>query len=299
MRTQPALSARMTRRLPTVAGLVVAAIVVGGVAWVGCAGAPPSGHRVDCHRLHSCPSDRHAYAWHGWSCTSHRDQRLRRDQKRIVDRGRTYWCHPVARHRAAPTRPRHLQSTKATATRVSLVWSASHDDVGVTGYKLYLNGRKVAFTHATRHTFSGLDCGTTYRLAVRARGGHTSKPASTVAYTDPLYGVYSPSRLEVLDPSDPCKTAVGVVKSTRAEHDGDCHVNLIVDPHYKRLMNHVNVAHGYLVTEVVPQHPTRTPTAGSRVSVTGTWVHDRSTGWNELHPVWHIKLISGAWSPTC
>ncbi len=291
----------MKRRRPTVVSLVVAAIVVGGVAGVGCAGAPPSGHGVDCHRLRGCPSDRHAYAWRGWNCTSHGDERLRSDEKRIVDRGRTYWCHRVARHRAAPTRPRHLRSPTATATRVSLAWNAPRHGVGVSGYQLYLNGRKVAFTRTTRHTFSGLDCGTSYRLAVRARDrdGHTSNPASTVAYTDPLYGVYSPSRLEVLDSSDPCKTAVGLVKSTRAEHDGDCHVNLVVDPRYKRLMNHVNLAHGSLVTEAVPQHPTRSPTAGSRVSMTGTWVHDRSTGWNELHPVWHIKLLAGAWSPTC
>lgn len=184
---------------------------------------------------------------------------------------------------------------------MTLAWSAPRGDHGVSGYKLYLNGRKVAFTRATRHTFSGLDCGTTYRLAVRARdgAGHTSKPASTSAWTDPLDGVYNPSRLKVLDPSDPCKTAVGVVTRIRGEHDGDCHVDLIVDRRYERLMNHVNVARGYLVTEVVPQNPAPIPTAGSRVSVTGTWVKDRATGWNELHPVWRIERLSGAWTASC
>jgi chitodextrinase len=68
-------------------------------------------------------------------------------------------------------------------------WSASTDNVGVTGYNVFLNGTKVATTTATKYTYAGLSCGTTYTVALEAQdaAGNVSNramatgPASTAS----------------------------------------------------------------------------------------------------------------------
>ncbi|OLB23594.1 MAG: hypothetical protein AUH17_06340 [Actinobacteria bacterium 13_2_20CM_68_14] len=82
-----------------------------------------------------------------------------------------------------PTVPGSLSVTGTTQTGISLAWSAATDNVGVTGYALYVNGTKVGTTTQTTYTFSALSCGTSYTLGVAAYdgGGNLSSTASTVA----------------------------------------------------------------------------------------------------------------------
>ncbi len=82
-----------------------------------------------------------------------------------------------------PTVPGSLSVTGTTQTGISLAWSAAIDNVGVTGYALYVNGTKVGTTTQTTYTFSALSCGTSYTLGVAAYdgGGNLSSTASTVA----------------------------------------------------------------------------------------------------------------------
>ena len=54
-----------------------------------------------------------------------------------------------------------------TKTTVSLVWKAAHDNVRVTGYRLFRNGVSVATKATPGYTYKGLKCGTP--LHVRAR----------------------------------------------------------------------------------------------------------------------------------
>jgi parallel beta-helix repeat protein len=67
-----------------------------------------------------------------------------------------------------PTPPASLSQGATTATSISLLWSASLDNVGVAGYDLFVNGNKVGTTTATTYTFANLSCGTSYTLAVDA-----------------------------------------------------------------------------------------------------------------------------------
>jgi chitodextrinase len=78
-----------------------------------------------------------------------------------------------------PSTPTGLKVTAATATSVSLAWTASTDDVGVGGYGLYVSGKRTGETTRTSATYSGLQCGTTYALGVDAYD--TSGKRSTVA----------------------------------------------------------------------------------------------------------------------
>jgi chitodextrinase len=68
----------------------------------------------------------------------------------------------------APTAPGSPAVTTATTTAVTVWWSPSLDNVGVTGYDLYSNGSKAGTTAGTSYTFGGLACGTTYTFGVVA-----------------------------------------------------------------------------------------------------------------------------------
>lgn len=84
-----------------------------------------------------------------------------------------------------PTAPAGLTVTATTNNSVSLSWSASTDNVAVTGYDVYRNG--VLAGSATTRTFTdqGLAAATAYSYAVAARdaGGNTSALSTTVSAT--------------------------------------------------------------------------------------------------------------------
>ena len=84
----------------------------------------------------------------------------------------------------APSTPQGLAAS-ASGTTVSLRWSASSDDVGVTAYDVYRRGVRVGTTTGTAFTDSGLSPGTAYTYAVAARDaqGNTSARSGTAAVT--------------------------------------------------------------------------------------------------------------------
>ncbi|MFJ6795428.1 carbohydrate binding domain-containing protein [Streptomyces sp. NPDC091268] len=85
----------------------------------------------------------------------------------------------------APTAPGGLTSTGATSSSVSLAWTASTDNVGVTGYDVYRGADKVATSATTGATVSGLGAATAYTFTVRARdlAGNTSPASNAVTVT--------------------------------------------------------------------------------------------------------------------
>jgi chitinase len=83
-----------------------------------------------------------------------------------------------------PTAPPNLHTTAVTSTSVTLAWSASTDNVGVTAYDVY-NGATLATTvSGTSATINGLSPATTYNFSVKARdAAGNASPASTVSAT--------------------------------------------------------------------------------------------------------------------
>ena len=67
-----------------------------------------------------------------------------------------------------PSAPMLLTASPVGDTSLALTWASSTDDVGVVGYGVYLDGKKLGGTLATAYTVSALACGTTYGLAVEA-----------------------------------------------------------------------------------------------------------------------------------
>lgn len=67
-----------------------------------------------------------------------------------------------------PSVPQGMAFSGRTPTTVSLVWRASTDDVGVAGYSLYRNGRRIARVKTLKYTYTGLKCATRYTFALEA-----------------------------------------------------------------------------------------------------------------------------------
>lgn len=87
----------------------------------------------------------------------------------------------------APTVPTGLTAVASSSTQVDLKWNPSTDDVGVTGYYVYLNDRILAQTTTTTFSHTGLTAGTTYNYRVSAYDAASNDSAWTasVAATTP------------------------------------------------------------------------------------------------------------------
>ncbi|MFS1511409.1 glycosyl hydrolase [Chengkuizengella sp. SCS-71B] len=83
-----------------------------------------------------------------------------------------------------PTTP-SLNSTGQSDTTVDLSWSASTDNVGVTGYKVYRDGSEVGSTSSTSFQDTGLSSSTSYNYTVIAldAAGNESASSNTVTVT--------------------------------------------------------------------------------------------------------------------
>lgn len=85
----------------------------------------------------------------------------------------------------APTAPTNLAATGTTTSTVSLNWTASADNVGVTGYLIYRNGVEVGTSTMTSYTDTGLTAGTSYAYTVKARdlAGNVSAGSNSILAT--------------------------------------------------------------------------------------------------------------------
>ncbi|HEY1016906.1 MAG TPA: fibronectin type III domain-containing protein, partial [Herpetosiphonaceae bacterium] len=85
----------------------------------------------------------------------------------------------------APAAPAQIWSPEKTDTRIDLAWSASADNVGVTGYRIYRDGSFAQATQRLTATLAGLAPSTTYTFTVRAEdaAGNLSAPSVALAVT--------------------------------------------------------------------------------------------------------------------
>ncbi|GAB2655953.1 discoidin domain-containing protein [Kribbella swartbergensis] len=84
-----------------------------------------------------------------------------------------------------PSTPTGVRTTGVTATSVALTWTASTDNVGISGYDVLRNGAVVASTTTTQYNDSGLTANTSYTYTIRARdlAGNQSAPSDPVTVT--------------------------------------------------------------------------------------------------------------------
>jgi len=88
----------------------------------------------------------------------------------------------------APTAPA-LSAGTVTSSSIAISWTASTDNVGVTGYDVYLNGSLNSSTTSTSATISGLSASTTYSIYVKAKdAAGNSTNSNTISVTTSAAG---------------------------------------------------------------------------------------------------------------
>jgi hypothetical protein len=104
-----------------------------------------------------------------------------------------------------PTPPSNLATSNLAGTSLTLSWTASTDNVGVAGYRVYVGSSNVATTTSTSQAITGLTCGTSYTLGVEAydAAGNTSTRSTLAAST----AACAPPPPPPPPPSGPCGTA--------------------------------------------------------------------------------------------
>ncbi|MGH8568263.1 MAG: LamG-like jellyroll fold domain-containing protein, partial [Gammaproteobacteria bacterium] len=128
-----------------------------------------------------------------------------------------------------PTAPKGLTATLTSATRISLGWDPSTDNVGVTGYRVFgctgaacVPTTMVAAVIGTTFADAGLAPGTTYGYRVRAEdaAGNLSEPSATVraATPDPFdYSLSSGGSLTIVRGNSGSTTVIRTLVAGTAE----------------------------------------------------------------------------------
>lgn len=85
----------------------------------------------------------------------------------------------------APTAPQDLNAVPASSSSISLTWTASTDDIGVLGYRVYRAGVEIAVVAGTDFVDTGLAASTLYSYTVAAydASGHLSAPSAPASAT--------------------------------------------------------------------------------------------------------------------
>jgi chitodextrinase len=107
---------------------------------------------------------------------------------------------------SAPSVPAGLTVTGTTSSSVSLKWTASTDNVGVSGYRVYRNGAQVASLAGTTFQDTGLSASTTYSYSVAAydAAGNVSAASALVSgtTTGTTGGTTAPLSVAIVSPAN-------------------------------------------------------------------------------------------------
>jgi chitodextrinase len=113
---------------------------------------------------------------------------VRVDHIAVYDSGKLVWGQePTGGDNQAPTAPTNLVATGHTSTTISLSWTASIDNVGVAGYRIFEGATQVGTSTTTAFTATGLTASSTHSytvVATDAAGNASSASAAATATTD-------------------------------------------------------------------------------------------------------------------
>jgi len=86
-----------------------------------------------------------------------------------------------------PSVPTGLSATAVSSTQINLSWTASTDNVGVAGYRVFRGGSQITMTTATSYADAGLSPSTNYTYTVVAfdAAGNVSAQSSPASATTP------------------------------------------------------------------------------------------------------------------
>jgi len=133
----------------------------------------------------------------------------------------------------APTVPTGLSATGVSSTQINVGWTASTDNVGVTGYRVFRNGTQVGTPAATTYQDTGLAPGTTYTYTVSAldaAGNESAQSVSASGTTQSLPSDTTPPAISLTAPS-PGATLTGstTVSANASDNVGVVGVRFLLD----------------------------------------------------------------------
>jgi endonuclease I/chitodextrinase len=118
----------------------------------------------------------------------------------------------------APSTPINLVSTGATQTTVSLAWTASSDNIGVTGYDIYVDNVLKTSVSTNSATVTGLTPGTEYSFYVVAKDAAGNRSGNSAAIVVRTPGPGNPGEPEATCGTEDFET-IPATNSTYAERE--------------------------------------------------------------------------------
>ena len=118
--------------------------------------------------------------------------------------------------RQEPFLPTNVRATALSSSQIKITWTASTDDVGVVGYKVYRDGVEIGNTTNTSYTDSGLQPGKDYYYFIRAydaKGNYSNASAYVTEWTN--YANSGTAGTDTQPPSIPTNLRVTPVSSNR------------------------------------------------------------------------------------
>lgn len=121
-------------------------------------------------------------------------------------------CHSAGGDTTPPTAPTNLRATAVSPSEVDLSWTASSDNFGVAGYRIYRNGTQVGTSTATAYADTSVQPSTSYSYTAVAydAAGNTSPASNTAAVT-------TPATPDTIPPSPPSGLAANPYSGTEVD----------------------------------------------------------------------------------
>ena len=107
----------------------------------------------------------------------------------------------------APSTPGVITCSAITTTGMTATWSASTDNIAVTGYEVYVNGVLHSTVTTTSITLTGLTCNTAYAIKVRAKDAVGNYSAYNTEETNTTSGIALPT---VITPVIYCQNSTAI-----------------------------------------------------------------------------------------
>jgi len=161
-----------------------------------------------------------------------------------------------------PSQPGTLTATPVDANDVTLAWSASSDNAGVAGYRIYRNSSLVATVTSTGYNDGGLTAATSYTYQVVAvdAAGNASVAAVATATTSALAAAPPPAAGDTSAPTAPANLTATLGKSKKVSLSWNASTDDVGVAGYRVYRN------GALLASTTS--PGYTDTAGGKSSIT-------------------------------
>ena len=131
-----------------------------------------------------------------------------------------------------PSTPTGVSATAASSSQINVIWAASTDNVGVTGYRVFRNGTQVGTPATLSFSDTGLTAATSYSYTVAAvdAAGNVSTPSTAASATTLAASDTTPPTVSITAPTAGATVSGTItVTATAADNVGVADVQFQLD----------------------------------------------------------------------